>query len=853
MKLASITIFAALMLGTIAQAQDFVPFVIPMTPNEKSLITLASPPIPTGGQPMTVRDGHFFVGDKRFRVWGVNLCFGASFPTHADAERLAARLAAGGVNSVRFHHMDTSAWPNGILDPKDLSKLHPEAVERLDYLINELAKRGIYANVNLHVGAKASKWLGLPDPGTDYDKIVDLFTPEIFEAQKKYARDLLGHENPYRKMRPADDPAVGFVEITNEDSFFMWDGPQRLPGLPEFYAKILRGKYIEWLKKEYGSADKLREAWAKGAEPLGDSLITDPDFKVAAADAKTPHWDLEQHAPAAAKATPLADMPHAVRLEVSKVSGTDWHLQFRFNPIRVESGRYYTLTFRARADQPRQLAYGVGMNHEPWQTLGLWGGAALTKEWKTFSAGFLATATDDVARLSFTIGNAAGALEIADVVLAPGGREGLRKGESLEEGSVALFSQGGETLARGTDRIRFLADTEKAYFDGMRTFLKKDLGLKALVTGTIVFGPAGLWAQSGMDYIDGHSYWRHPSFPGRAWDMSNWIVDQSAMVDHPGGTLPALAAQRVAGKPYTVSEYLHPAPNDYQAECVPEIASFAAAQDWDGIWLFAYSHRGGPIDSDHFTSFFDIDANPAKWGFMPAGAVIFRDGGIAPLAAETLISVKGADGPEKELARLALARGNDMWGAIQAVNGVKWEDLMQARLAVTLAGQTGATQGDGNHGFGIRWQKTPEGKGSFTAQGKAGNVCVGHPPQDGWGRLEVESPAFAVVATAPLDGKPGTQSERILLTACGRCENTDMQFSADRRTVGTNWGKGPVRIEAVKGSLPLPPGKWKCQALAPDGTASAEVKLEYDAPGGCQILKLSPEYKTMWYLLTPAK
>jgi hypothetical protein len=747
--------------------------------------------------------------------------------------------------------MDTQAWPSGILDPKNLSKLHPEAVERLDYLINELAKRGIYANVNLHVGAKASKWLGLPDPGTDYDKIVDLFTPEIFEAQKKYARDLLGHENPYRKMRLADDPAVGFVEITNEDSFFMWDGPQRLSALPEFYAKILRGKYIEWLKKEYGSSDKLRDAWAKGAEPLGENLVTDPDFKVAAADVKTPHWDLEQHAPAAAKATPLADPPRrAVRLEVGKVSGTDWHVQFRFNPIKVESGRYYTLTFRARADEPRQLTYGVGMNHEPWSGLGLWGGASLTKEWTTFSAGFLATATDDVARLSFTIGNATGALEIADVVLAPGGREGLRKGESLEEGSVVLFSQGGETLARGTDRIRFLADTEKAYFDGMRTFLKKDLGLKALVTGTIVFGPAGLWAQSDMDYIDGHSYWRHPEFPGRAWDMNNWIVDQSAMVDRPGGTLPALAAQRVAGKPYTVSEYNHPAPNDFQAECVPEIAAFAAAQDWDGIWLFAYSHRGGPLDADHFTSFFDMDANPAKWGFMPAGAIIFRDGGIAPLSGETLISVKGADGPEKELARLALERGNDMWGAIQAVKGVKWEDLMQARLAVTLTGQTGATPGDAKPGTAVRWQKPPEGKGCFMAMGDEGAVFVGYMARSD---RKTESPTFAAIAMVALDGKPWTQSQAVLLTACVRCENTDMQFSADRRTVGTRWGKGPVRIEAVKGSFALPMGKWKCQALTPGGTASAEVKLQDDAPGDCQILGMSPEYKTMWYLLTPAK
>ncbi len=47
--------------------------------------------------------------------------------------------------------------------------------------------------------------------------------------------------NPYRKVRYADDPAVAFVEITNEDSFFMWDGEETLRTLPPYYAAILRG------------------------------------------------------------------------------------------------------------------------------------------------------------------------------------------------------------------------------------------------------------------------------------------------------------------------------------------------------------------------------------------------------------------------------------------------------------------------------------------------------------------------------------------------------------------------------------------------------------------------------------
>ena len=95
-----------------------------------------------------------------------------------------------------------------------------------------------------------------------------------------------------------------------------------------------------------------------------------------------------------------------------------------------------------------------------------------------------------------------------------------------------------------------------------------------------------------------------------------------------------------------------------------------------------------------------------------------------------------------------------------------------------------------------------------------------------------------------LDGMPVWSGTKILITACGRCENTGMKFSKDRRTVGRNWGGPPVRIEAVTGTVTLPEGQWKCEALGQDGTTKREV------PVSNGVIKLSPEYGTMWYLLT---
>ncbi len=77
-------------------------------------------------------------------------CFEGCFPTHQQAERLAARL---GVNCVRMHHMDNfPIWGDS---PNKLT-IDPRKLERLDYLIDQLKKRGVYTNLNLHV----SRWLG---------------------------------------------------------------------------------------------------------------------------------------------------------------------------------------------------------------------------------------------------------------------------------------------------------------------------------------------------------------------------------------------------------------------------------------------------------------------------------------------------------------------------------------------------------------------------------------------------------------------------------------------------------------------------------------------------------------------
>lgn len=58
--------------------------------------------------PVIVRGSHFITtsNQARLRFWGCNLSSNEAFVDAATADRLARRLAMGGVNIARLHHLD---------------------------------------------------------------------------------------------------------------------------------------------------------------------------------------------------------------------------------------------------------------------------------------------------------------------------------------------------------------------------------------------------------------------------------------------------------------------------------------------------------------------------------------------------------------------------------------------------------------------------------------------------------------------------------------------------------------------------------------------------------------------------
>jgi hypothetical protein len=230
---------------------------------------------------VTVRDGHLAEADgSRLRIWGINLSAAGGLPTKEDAPRLAAILARHGLNGVRFHYFDRPA-PGGIF-PADRSStrvLDPEQVDRLDFLIAELKKRGIYTNINLNVARQFREGDGVRDHELlGFAKGLTHFDERLIELQKDYARQLLTHRNPYTGAEYRNEPAVAIVEMVNENSIVeSWFSGRLLgknetknPGtwtdIPASYERELTARYQAWLRERLSPDDvaRLREEAAVG-------------------------------------------------------------------------------------------------------------------------------------------------------------------------------------------------------------------------------------------------------------------------------------------------------------------------------------------------------------------------------------------------------------------------------------------------------------------------------------------------------------------------------------------------------------------------------------------------------------
>jgi hypothetical protein len=212
------------------------------------------------GRVIARADGQFAFADspeKARRFYGVNFCFSALDLSHEQADQIADRLVRLGYNALRVHHYEGELTR----DQTNSTTLNPERMERFDYFMAALVKRGVYLTTDLFV----SRSIGYRDIGIDRSGAVPMDTFKIlvpvhegaFENWKSFSRAFLGHLNPYTHRKYSDEPALAWLAMINEGNFgnFFKD----IQTIPEWKAGWNR-----WLAKRYPDRAALATAW--GAE-----------------------------------------------------------------------------------------------------------------------------------------------------------------------------------------------------------------------------------------------------------------------------------------------------------------------------------------------------------------------------------------------------------------------------------------------------------------------------------------------------------------------------------------------------------------------------------------------------------
>ena len=810
----------ALLLSTVLTGlAGLIPFAPPwddVSPGPTDLRSTIPKPAGAVGF-VTVMDAHFYTGDQRLRIFGINFTAGAGMPDHATADKVAARLARFGFNAVRFHFLD-STWGKPHLidyDSGDSRNWNTNALDNLDYFISRLRAEGVYSDLNLLVGREFGHQDGVdPQILTLHWKTahaLGFFHAPLLAAQQQYARQLLTHRNPYTGLTYAEDPAVALVEINNENGLIhAWLG-RELDGLPDPFSRDLQSQWNTWLSRQYADDHTLAQAWQARIEPLAGELLPRDDFRP-----DLHGWNVEQHDTAIVEASATNGI---ARIHVRKTGSAAWHVQLTHAGLNLAPNGLYTLSFRARADQARHLTVSAMQAHAPWQNTGLQADVAVEPQWHNYTFAFVA-AGETNARIGFTSLNQRNALfQFSDVSLRPGGNTGLAEGESLASRTVGVPQAGYAGVnapEKRADWIRFLWETEQHHWREMRRFLHDDLHVRAPVVGTIV-GCSTPNLMADLDAIDTHAYWQHPHFPGKPWDPSNWNIENISMVDHPeASTITHLAFAHVAGKPQLVTEYNHPAPNVHASEGPLFVAAYGALQDWDGIFLYTYAHDERGIKAGCIPGFFDIGQHPADLANIPAASLLFRRMDVAPARQCLSLSLP----PATEIARIA--QQGQSWRVLpDDIAGLPRDWALRSRIALNLTTPSSVpvlpavadTNSFASDTGELLWRLPAADQGVLTLRTPRAKFVIGH--VDGQ-TVDLGHGVSAAIGTTcnqwctlslvVLEGAGfDQQPRRVLLAATGHTENTDMEWKDKARsTVGKSWGQPPSLVEAIPATIHLP-------------------------------------------------
>ena len=448
----------------------------------------------------------------------------------------------------------------------------------------------------------------------------------------------------------------------------------------------------------------------------------------------------------------------------------------------------------------------------------------------------------------------------------------LKDGEDFSSGTVPLQEFLNAGRPKGRDILVFFAETEVAFTRRMKSFLRDELGCKALITNTNSWTNhvTGQQARMLYDYVDDHFYVDHPNFLGKPWQLPSRCQNTSPVLRGAFGGRDRCFT-RLFDKPFTVTEYDYCGPGRFRAVGGILTGALGALQGWGGIWRFAYSHNRESLFSPARMDYFDLASDPLGQASERASLCLFlrRDMATAPHSLAIGMTPGDLESPK---GRVPLVAPRWNWAAwvtrvgtqvlddpaastsLSALLPLAWntpvaayakaaavalnpydaddEKIVELLRERGIAGDSAAPDPAKLTFRSETGQMTLDGPNDImildTLRTAGGYAPAGRTIQTHDNTLSVTlEGSDATIWVSSLDGRPIRQSRRLLVTHLTDLQNTKIKYAEEARQTLLDWGEIPHLVRAGKATVRIAlegAGKYKVWALSTSGRRMGGLK-----------------------------
>lgn len=379
----------------------------------------------------------------------------------------------------------------------------------------------------------------------------------------------------------------------------------------------------------------------------------------------------------------------------------------------------------------------------------------------------------------------------------------------------------------------------------------RGLGARALITDANYRQDLALARiRSRLDLVDNHNYHDLKHFLAGGWSLPYQFHQRSALAE--AGSLPrSLFANRIFGKPYTVTEFNYCYPNHFRAEGGPLMGAYAALQDWDGVFRYSYAHGRDRALSVQPVFYLDNASDPVNMLADRIVALLFRRRDVKPATTCTpqLFSDAGLANAHA-VENTAPARDFEQLGFIHQVG---------------LLPEASRDAWKGTQPFEPGFPASPATRwlsetGELRLEPDARRFTVVTPRTECFVTCEAETVkgevveirnhgGFSLVCVSAMDDQPLATAKRVLVIHLTDVQNHGVKFRDSGHTVLEAWGGLPHLVK--RGSVDVrlrDAGGATVHALRMDGSADHRMSaresgrwLEFTAatvqsPGGACLM-----------------